>query len=258
MGAVDLKSPVAAMSFAALYRGTAEPPSWMSRLPTAVDGDRPARIRVRRGASGLAWLAARAARLAVVAAPSALTSGRALPAGLERGLVATRRGWRLDDLVLLAGAVLMLGACALLRHRPAPVTVGQVVRMSKAGARVDEIVARMRASGTVYRLSASHLAHLHDEGVSDAVLDYMQRTYLRAIRRNQFLADADRWAVDPVAIRMAAYLTGGRQSGSGSVMMRRSTGSEFLHGGGVRSGSGWRLPRRRPGAISAREVSSGE
>ena len=69
--------------------------------------------------------------------------------------------------------------------------------MSQTHARADEIVARMRRSGTVYRLTGSQLAYLHDERVPDTVIDYMQRTYLRAVRRNQFLADESRWSLEP-------------------------------------------------------------
>lgn len=56
----------------------------------------------------------------------------------------------------------------------------------------------MRVSGTVYRLSASQLAHVHDEGVPDAVVDYMQQTYLGTVRRDRALEDWAHWtfAVD--------------------------------------------------------------
>ena len=33
------------------------------------------------------------------------------------------------------------------------------------------------------------LARLHDQGVADAVINYMQQTYLEAVRREQNLAD---------------------------------------------------------------------
>jgi hypothetical protein len=43
----------------------------------------------------------------------------------------------------------------------------------------------MRDSGTVYRLTAAQLAQLHDQGVADPVIDYMQQTYLNAVLREQ-------------------------------------------------------------------------
>jgi hypothetical protein len=47
----------------------------------------------------------------------------------------------------------------------------------------------MLDSGTVYRLSAGASARLHEQGVADPVIDYMQRTYLNAVRREQRLRD---------------------------------------------------------------------
>jgi hypothetical protein len=55
----------------------------------------------------------------------------------------------------------------------------------------------MHDSGTVYRLDASQLAQLQEQGVPDAVLNYMQQTYLDAVREEQRRADyADREMVD--------------------------------------------------------------
>jgi hypothetical protein len=64
--------------------------------------------------------------------------------------------------------------CAMLGvggQKPAPVPVPEVVQMSKAGVPVETILQRMRDSETVYRLSASQLVHLHEEGVPETVLD---------------------------------------------------------------------------------------
>ena len=40
----------------------------------------------------------------------------------------------------------------------------------------------------------AQLARLHDHGVADAVINYMQQTYLEAARREQSLADWSDWA----------------------------------------------------------------
>jgi hypothetical protein len=97
-------------------------------------------------------------------------------------------------MVALATAALILPRCAAIGlQRPEPFTVDQVVAASRAGEPAPEIIARMRDSGTVYRLSGSQLASLRDEGVPDAVLDYMQETYLAAVRRREELAGWDGW-----------------------------------------------------------------
>ena len=89
-----------------------------------------------------------------------------------------------------------------------PVTVEEIVRMNNEKVPVDSILAKMRESGTVYRLSASQLAHLHDEGVADAVVDYMQQTYLEAVRRDQALEDWVHWT-----FAVEGYWYGGRPYG---------------------------------------------
>ena len=60
--------------------------------------------------------------------------------------------------------------------------------MSKENVPAETIVNKMRDSRAVYRLNAAQLAKLHDQGVADLVLNYMQETYLNAVRRED-LAD---------------------------------------------------------------------
>jgi hypothetical protein len=92
--------------------------------------------------------------------------------------------------MFLAGSAL-LGGCAPLGfgQSKAPVTASDVVRMSEEGLPPETIVKKMRDSETVYRLSAAQLAQLHDQGVQDQVINYMQQTYLDAVRREQDLAN---------------------------------------------------------------------
>ena len=107
--------------------------------------------------------------------------------------------------------VVCFTGCAILgvsRQRPAPVMVPEVVQMSKAGVPVETILQKMRDSETIYRLTASQLVHLHEEGVPNAVLDYMQETYLEAVRRDQALEDWGRWA-----LAADGYWYGGRPYG---------------------------------------------
>ncbi|HPQ94861.1 MAG: hypothetical protein KDI44_04620 [Thiothrix sp.] len=99
----------------------------------------------------------------------------------------------------LGGALLLLlalslGGCVVAPAEPRPTaTVPEIIQLSRQKVPPDQIVARMRASGTYYHLSASQLADLRRQGVSDQVIDYMQLTYLEAVRRNQAMRDFDRW-----------------------------------------------------------------
>ena len=92
--------------------------------------------------------------------------------------------------VLLAGSALF-GGCSTLGFEQAkpPVMVSEVILMSTEGVPAETIVKKMRDSKTVYRLTGAQLAYLHDQGVSDPVIDYMQQTHLEAVRREQNLAD---------------------------------------------------------------------
>ena len=65
--------------------------------------------------------------------------------------------------------------------------------MSKENVPAETIVNKMRDSETVYRLNAAQLAQLHDQGVADPVLNYMQETYFGAVRREQDQADWNTW-----------------------------------------------------------------
>ncbi len=99
-------------------------------------------------------------------------------------------GMRLAWVAVLVAAVLQSGCAMFGGERPEPLSVPQMLEMHKAGVPADEIVAAMKASGTVYRLKASQLAELREQGVPDAVIDHMQGTYLDAVRRD---ASYDEW-----------------------------------------------------------------
>lgn len=88
-----------------------------------------------------------------------------------------------------------LGATLMGEPTKPPVTVPQIVLMSKDGVPADEIIEQMRESGTVYRLQASQLAQLKEQGVPDAVIDYMLQTYIDAVHRDQSLEDWDNWTL---------------------------------------------------------------
>lgn len=78
--------------------------------------------------------------------------------------------------------LLLVTACAGYPGGP-PFLVSEVVETAQGGAPAEEIVARMRAGGGVYRLRASELARLREQGVPDEVIDYMQETWLEQVRR---------------------------------------------------------------------------
>lgn len=92
-------------------------------------------------------------------------------------------------LFLLISVTALSGCATFGSEQPEPVTVAQVIQMTKDTVPPDTIVKKMRDSDAVYRLTAAQLAELHDMGVPDPVLNYMQQTYIDAERRQQSVED---------------------------------------------------------------------
>jgi hypothetical protein len=109
---------------------------------------------------------------------------------------------------LVTAVVLLLGGCMTLKnalHGPDPVSVAEVVDMSRAGVPSTEIIGEMQRSGTVYRLNAAQLADLRQQGVSDDVIDYMQKTYLQAVALDSAFAADDPWTMEGDGFMYGGY-----------------------------------------------------
>ncbi len=78
-------------------------------------------------------------------------------------------------------ALTLLSGCSSLQRRPAP-SVEQIVEMSRQGKPAEEIIRELQETRAVYPLTASQIIALHDQGVADPVLDYMQNAYAASIR----------------------------------------------------------------------------
>ncbi len=95
---------------------------------------------------------------------------------------------------LLAGLlILVLAGCAGMDRRPPP-SLEQVVEMSRAGTPPEEIIRELQATRAVYPLTGSQIARLHEQGVPDTVLDYMQNVYMDQVRRESRMSyDSPFW-----------------------------------------------------------------
>ena len=105
------------------------------------------------------------------------------------------RAWQQSTAWLFLTCMALFGGCATLGYKQPnpPITVSEVISMSKEGVAANIIVDKMRNSGTAYRFTAAQLAKLHDQGVDDQVINYMQQTYLDAVRQDESLADWQYW-----------------------------------------------------------------
>ena len=84
----------------------------------------------------------------------------------------------LSLLILLAG--LAMGCATNRQPVPAPLTQSDIILMVKAGMGDEDILRRIDATRTVFRLSSEDVLRLRQEGVSDRVVSYMLETYTRA------------------------------------------------------------------------------
>lgn len=91
-------------------------------------------------------------------------------------------------LLLLLAAV--LAGCAGLRGREPP-TLDQVVQMSRDGVPAEKIIRELQETNAVYPLTGAQIAKLHDEGVPESVLDYLQQAYVDSVRWQERMRYSD-------------------------------------------------------------------
>lgn len=83
--------------------------------------------------------------------------------------------------------LLLLGGCAALEPRPAPLAREDIVALAKSGAPAKEVIDRLRQTQTVLPLSATDILQLSEAGVPREVLDYLQAAQIADLRqRMQF------------------------------------------------------------------------
>lgn len=98
---------------------------------------------------------------------------------------------RVIHLSFIVTSVILLQGCVTYKPYSAQlVTVPDIVQMSKDGVSSKDIIKDIRKSHTVYGLKADELAKLRDEGVQDSVINYMEKTHIDAIRRDQRMNDS--------------------------------------------------------------------
>jgi hypothetical protein len=101
------------------------------------------------------------------------------------------------------GAIARLSQEELARLMPTPnpkLPLAEIVRLSKAGVGAQDIIAKIRETGSRYHLSASTMIGLHAEGVSADVLDYIQSA------REQDMRDRVAEEIDERELRHAEEL----------------------------------------------------
>jgi hypothetical protein len=78
----------------------------------------------------------------------------------------------------------LLAGCASVDDRP--LSGGDVIALSREGKSAKEIIDELQRTNTVIPLSASDYVVLHDEGVPDEVLNYLQAVQIDALLWQQY------------------------------------------------------------------------
>jgi len=88
-------------------------------------------------------------------------------------------------------SLLLLSAagCATLEG-PKPLTGAQVVELAKSGRTAPQIIEELKRTRTVLSLQASDIVALHESGVPNEVLDYLQQAQIEEIRWRERLSQS--------------------------------------------------------------------
>lgn len=97
-------------------------------------------------------------------------------------------------LILISGSVLFQGCAVSSKIETQPVTLTDIVQMSKDQLPSKNIINEIKKSRTAYTLKASEYAKLQQQGVADSVVNYMQKTHIDLIRRNQQMQNSYYWS----------------------------------------------------------------
>ena len=101
---------------------------------------------------------------------------------------------KFSSLALLATLLALSGCASIVEPERQPITLEQIVAMTKEGKDAKSIIRDIKESRTTYDVMASQYAKLSRDGVPDEILDFMQHGQLRmAERQGRRSAYDDLW-----------------------------------------------------------------
>jgi hypothetical protein len=146
--------------------------------------------------------------------------------------------------VVVLGIALLHSCAVNTPYSFTPVTAPDIVKMSKDKVPSKDIINEIKKSHTAYDMKASEYSKLQQAGVSDSVVDYMQKTHLDLIRNNQQMEDSYYWYPGYYGYGYGGLGYGWPYGGYGGWNMRPSIvirgGGGGYHGGGAHRGGSHR------------------
>jgi hypothetical protein len=95
--------------------------------------------------------------------------------------------------ILVSGGAL-LHSCATYSPEVKPVTLPDIVQMSKDKVSSKNIINEIKKSHTAYTLKASEYTKLQQQGVADSVVNFMLKTHINLIQYNSQMQDSYYWS----------------------------------------------------------------
>lgn len=86
--------------------------------------------------------------------------------------------WQMKNLIHISTLCLLALGCAT-TPPPSPVSISEVISMSKDHVWEDDIIRKIATTRTVFHLGAEDIVRLHKEGVNDHVINYMIETHTK-------------------------------------------------------------------------------
>jgi hypothetical protein len=99
--------------------------------------------------------------------------------------------------------LLLLAAGCASFDRPKPISGPELVELARSGKSAPEIIAELKRTDTILALQATDIVNLHEAGVPNEVLDYLQRAQIDEIRWRDYYSQG--WWYGPGYYRGYGY-----------------------------------------------------
>lgn len=94
------------------------------------------------------------------------------------------KNYRVRSVIAVCLAISLLGCSTLRGRKTVPMTLEDVVRLSREGESAESIIEKLKESKTAVLPKADEVVELKEQGVASEVIDYMIMSYVQRQMRN--------------------------------------------------------------------------